>query len=216
MGIQAIALLQIDVGSGASELPASATQLGPHAALLADGATRIERLDDGILLHIGVPFASEPTALSFAVHALLGDALAAQHRDPRGVLFIPDVAAPKARSYEGVIREVGEGAEWGPPLSGAGAAAEGLEALLGDMLSAMPSSVLQSASAAVNGDPQAFQALTAQLEGLLGGSGMDLSSPMFQQLAQTMQAELAKDPAQLAALADRLFGAVPADDDDDA
>ena len=38
----------------------------------------------------------------------------------RGVLFIPDVAAPQARSYAGVIAEVGEGGEWGPPLSGAG------------------------------------------------------------------------------------------------
>lgn len=202
MAIHAIALLQIKPGAGADALPL--------------GAARVETLDDSILLHTGARFASEPTALSYAVHALLGDELASQHRDPRGVLFIPDVAAPTARSYEAVIKEVGEGAEWGPPLSGAGAAAEGLEALLGNMLASMPNSVMQTASAAVNGDPQAFQALTAQLEGLLGGAGMDLSSPMFQQLAQTMQAELAKDPAQLAELADRLFGGATGPEEDDA
>lgn len=203
MAIHAIALLQMDPGLVRAGEDTEASQ-----------APRIEPLEDGILLHTGAPFASEPTALSYAVHALLGDELAALHRDPRGVLFIPDVAAPQARSYAGVIAEVGEGGEWGPPLSGAGPESEGLEALLGTMLSAMPSSVMQTASAAVNGDPHAFQALTAQLEGLLGSSGMDLSSPMFQQLAQTMQAELAKDPAQLAALADRLFGDQLPDDEE--
>src|SRR4051812_13525457 len=74
---------------------------------------RFAQLDDAILLHLRTGFAAEPEQLSERVEELLGPALA-QHDDPRGILYIPDVAAPRSRSYDAVVAEVGEGGVWGP------------------------------------------------------------------------------------------------------
>lgn len=46
---------------------------------------------------------------------LFGDALAEIHDDPRGVFVTPDVAEPKAKTYEGIIEEIGEGGRWIDP-----------------------------------------------------------------------------------------------------
>lgn len=154
MPIHAIALLQV-----------------PHAQLTAGPGVRIEALDDGALVHIGEDFAREPTELSLALHALLGDELAA-HDDPRGILIIPDVAAPRARSYEQVVEEVGEGGVWAPLVDDLDGPGEGADfgALLGNLLNQMPSSLLSAASAAASGKPGAFEDMGKQLTQLMGQS----------------------------------------------
>jgi hypothetical protein len=203
---------------------------------------RVEPLEDAVLLYTGADFADEPLALSLAVRALAGDLLDSEHDDPRGIFFIPDVVVPKARNYAGVIEEIGDGGVWGPlhapelaSLTFGGGAA-GFEALLSGLLQQTPSSVLAAASAALQNNPSAMQAAASQLKGMLGqadtsrvqampdvsgiaalldGAGVDLSSPSLQQLATKLQAELVRDPSQLAEFAERLFGEGAAGDHED-
>jgi hypothetical protein len=219
MGITAIALLKIP-------------------GLVA--AQRVDRLEDAALLHTGAEFGDEPLALSLAVRALVGDAID-EHADPRGIFFIPDVVKPLARSYDAVIEEIGEGGVWGPlhapELAGLtfGSGAAGLEALLGGMLQQMPSQVLAAASAAVQDNPEALHAAASHLNEMLGkpeghlpgasdlsgianlldGAGIDFSSPSLRDLAAKLQAELERDPSQLADLAERLFAEGAGDEGED-
>jgi hypothetical protein len=208
------ALCLIRLASGAAD-PVSA----PSAKL------RIDRLADALLVHTGQDFSSEPEVLSAAVRALLGDELLDQHEDPRGLFFLPDVAAPQARSYAGVIDEVGEGGMWAPLDVEPPAAlnAVGLEALLGSMLGQDPRQLLAAAAASARDNPEALSAASARLNDLfaapdaldkqipglsdmLRGSGIDFESPELQRMAAGLQAELARDPKRLADFAEQLFG----------
>jgi hypothetical protein len=192
-------------------------------------ALRVERLDDALLVHTGQDFAAEPEQLAAAVHALLGGALLGLHDDERGIFFLPDVAAPRARSYAGVIDEVGEGGLWAPPPSAAGG---GLDALLGQMLGQDPRALLSAATAAARENPGALAAASAQLQGLLSnpqqldaqvpglsdmlkGSGIDFSAPALQQMAAGLQAQLERDPNALAALAEQLFAGHADEEEED-
>jgi hypothetical protein len=78
-------------------------------------------LDDGsIMLYTGERF--DPIARDRdAGRALLSEALAAAHADPRGLLFFPDVASPRARTYDALVAELERGSVWVParPLSAA-------------------------------------------------------------------------------------------------
>lgn len=158
MGISAIALLRLRT-------------LTPHASENLPA----KLLDDGLLLDTRTSFASEPAELSRVVRKQLGDALLAEHVDSRGIFFLPDVASPSARTYEGVIEQVGEGGVWGPlrsdepPLAAMGGAA-GLGALLGGLLEQMPPSLLESVGDAARGRPGALEAASAQLQSALSGS----------------------------------------------
>jgi hypothetical protein len=192
-------------------------------------AFKVERLDDALLVHTGQDFGAEPDELAAAVHGLLGEALLDRHDDDRGIFFLPDVAAPRARSYAGVIDEVGEGGLWAQPPSAAGG---GLDALLGQMLGQDPRALLSAATAAARENPGALAAAGAQLQGLLSnpqqldaqvpglsamlkGSGIDFSSPALQQMAAGLQAQLERDPNALAALAEQLFAGDHEDDEED-
>jgi hypothetical protein len=210
MDITAIALLRID-----------------KLEIAGDGPARVERLQDAVLLYTGVGFSEEPATLSAHVGSLIG-AAASRHTDPRGVFYIPDVAAPKARRYDAVIDEVGEGGFWGPAI-GAGLAVPGaLDAgMLGAMLGQIPSSMIDAVSEITRRDPGALQAASAQLSALIGQSGasgvgqllssagIDLSGSALSELVAGMQQELAQDPTRLAGLAEQLLGGKPADSDDD-
>jgi hypothetical protein len=215
MPIAAIAVLRVNV---------------PFAAQVTT-----QPLEDGVLVQTGLDFAEEPEVLSSALHALLGPALLAQHDDPRGVFFLPDVAAPKARRYEAVIEEVGEGGVWGPaPSSQLTAAGSGddLGALFGLLGGMSPSlgaagqdpAALRAASAQLQGllqHPAELEAMLTpylpQLNNLLAGAGIDLNSPDMKRMAEQMQAELEHDPKRLAEFAEKLFaeGADPGGEDED-
>ncbi|HKP64121.1 MAG TPA: hypothetical protein VJV78_45610 [Polyangiales bacterium] len=211
MGITAIALLRIP------RLPAV--------------GGRVKALEDGFLLDTGESFATDPEELAGIVREQLGE-LASEHDDERGIFFLPDVAAPSARSYEAVIAEVGEGGVWGPVPSeasplGAAFAGGGLGALLGSLMQQLPSGVLDTAAAAARGEPGAFEAASAQLQAAAGSgqldvtrlgamlesSGIDMAA--MQQLMGEMQSALTRDPAATAALAEKLFGQAAGDDEDD-
>ena len=74
MAITALALLKVDSFS-----------LAPETGM------RAEPLEDAVLLHTGMPFASEPEELAAKLQEVLGDVLD-EHEDPRGIFVLPDVA----------------------------------------------------------------------------------------------------------------------------
>jgi hypothetical protein len=214
MPIQAIALLKL-------------TDLSTSAA----SGARIEPLDDCALLHTGESFATEPEQLSARVRALLGEAVADRHDDARGIFYIPDVAAPKARTYDAVIAEVGEGGAWGPLRTATAALPAALAGLdLGAMMAQIPPSLLDAVSEMTRRDPNALENASKQLHAMIGQSGtqgvgallnsagIDLSSGGLQQLVDSMQNELEANPGRLAELAEQLLGggdAAKSDDPDD-
>lgn len=197
----------------------------PNLPLPSAGPVRVEALSDSVLLHTTLDFADEPDDVAGAVRSVLGEALASQHQDARGVFLIPSVAAPKARSYAEVIAEVADGGVWAPwtasdvtvdlPLSAAGPELAGM---LGSMLGQMPKGMFEQAATSLR-EPGALQELLAQgqsqlpeLAGMLqamGISGTELSS-----LTQGLQDELARDPSRLLAMAEGLFGGASQDPDD--
>lgn len=167
MTIEALALLRLSKAS----LPPAAHD-------------RVTALDDGLLLRTGESFAREPEELSVVVRTLVGPLLD-EHRDPRGIFFVPHVAAPAATTYEQVIVEVGEGGVWGPLVDAPGA--DDFQSLLGNLLGQLPSSLLATANAAAAGSPGAFEAMGAQLQGMLG-------SPAMSGLAAQLEGMLAQAP----------------------
>lgn len=207
----------------------------PTSAKAQITGVRVTTLEDALLLHTDLDFADDPDELAAEVRAGLGEELAAQHADERGLFLIPSVAAPKARTYAGVIDEVADGGVWGaweeleeeqdePDLSG----------LFNQMLGSMSPGLL-GAAAQLRADPSALKDASAQLPDLLNspggleqlmagmsaqmpelshmlrGLGIDLASPEMQRMSQ----ELARDPNQLAKLAESMFGAQAADEDDE-
>jgi hypothetical protein len=210
-------------------------QRAAPAGPLPAGA-RIEQLDDAWLVHTGQNFALPPEELSQALRALLGDAPLDQHGDARGLFFIPDVAKPSARSYAGVLEEIGDGGVWAPLRVSPPPAAAGLAGLLGGMLGQLPPDFLAAAAASARDNPQAIQQAGAQLQDLmrdphqlaelagsqlpgltemLRESGIDFGSPDLQRMAAGLQAELARDPNQLAKIAEQLFGSAADGEDED-
>lgn len=151
----------------------------PSLPLPTSGPVRVEALEDCVLLHTMLDFADDPEDVSAAVRSLIGEPLATQHDDERGLFLIPSVAAPSARRYDAVIAEVGEGGVWAPwyeeiagdelPLGAAGAS--DLGALLGSMQGLMPQGMLAQAAASLREDPGALQEAAAQLPGLLQNPG---------------------------------------------
>jgi hypothetical protein len=216
----------------------------PSLPLPSTGPVRVETLDDSVLLHTTLDFADDPEDLAGAVRSLLGEGLASQHQDPRGLFLIPSVGAPRARSYAQVIAEVADGGVWAPWTLGAQpgvpltAAGPELAGIFGSMLGQMPEGMLAQAAASLKQDPSALQQAAAQLPGLLqdpnalqglleqGQSqmpelagmlqAMGVSGSQLSEITKGLQEELARDPSRLLAMAEGLFGApVQGEDDDD-
>ncbi|HET8937732.1 MAG TPA: hypothetical protein VFN67_30015 [Polyangiales bacterium] len=217
----------------------------PSLPLPEQGPVRAETLEDSVLLHTTLDFSDDPEDVAGAVRSLLGEDWAEQHEDERGVFLIPSVAAPRARSYDQVIEEVGEGGVWAPwdatddVQVQLGAAGPGLSGLLGSMLGQMPEGMFERAAASLRDDPSALQDAAAQLPGLLQspgalqdllqqgssqmpelasmlrGMGLDVNSPELSQITSGLQAELSRDPARLLALAENLFAGAQPEQADD-
>ena len=214
-------------------------QLRSAPQLPTQGPVRTQALEDGMLLHTPLPFSDDPEEIAGALRSLLGEQLATEHRDPRGVLLIPSAAAPNARSYAAVVDEVGEGGVWAAwdaqqPVA---AGAPDLSGLLGGMLGAMPG--FAAAAASLRDNPDALRQASAALPGLLNqpgalsdlvqqsssqlpdlanmlrGMGVDLASPEVQELTRGLQQELTRDPGRLLQMAEQLFAANGARQEED-
>lgn len=211
MPIRAIALLQL-------------TDLQPAVG----SAVRVQPLEDGVLLHTGADFSEEPAALTARVRAVIGDTTADRHADPRGIFFLPDVAAPKSRSYAAVIEEVGEGGVWGPARSPSAQLPAGFDAAsLAGLMGQVPDGLLDAVQDITRHNPNALQDASRQLQSLLstsgtqgigqllGSAGIDPSSVGLQQLVSGLQEELERDPQRLINLAQSLLGSSSDRNDDD-
>ena len=216
-------------------------QLRSAPQLPTQGPVRVESLQDGLLLHTPLDFGDDPEELAGAVRSLLGEPLASEHRDPRGVFLIPSAAAPTARSYAAVIAEVGEGGVWTEweAQQPQAAAPQDLSNMLSGMLSGTGMSGLAAAAASLRDNPDALRQASAALPGLLEqpgaladmmqssssqlpelsqmlrGMGIDLASPEIQELTRGLQQELARDPSRLFQMAEQLFAGQAAEKDED-
>jgi hypothetical protein len=201
---------------------------------------RVETLVGGQLLHTSLPFASEPEELAELIRGLVGEPLAEGHDDERGVFLIPSIAAPKAKSYDAVIEEVGEGGVWAPWQAATAQGMPDLSSMLSGMLGGLAGSPAFAAAAAqLQSDPNALREASQALPGLLNdpaqlselmnqarahmpelgemlrGMGVDFGSPQLQDMAKGLQGELARDPGRLAELAEQLLTQGADDDDGD-
>jgi hypothetical protein len=104
MGIDAVLLLRVNSKAAFAERFA---RMGlPDACL--------DPLDDGsVLLSVMQAFGSAFELRVVLAHAFAG-ALEEIHDDPRGLLAFPDVCEPRARTYEGIVAEVGAAGVWLP------------------------------------------------------------------------------------------------------
>ncbi|APR87415.1 hypothetical protein A7982_12764 [Minicystis rosea] len=180
MGIDAVALLR-------------GTELEISPRLL------VRKLADGLLVHTGVRFGGAPDELGLALRGILGSALEA-HQDARGVFVLPDVAEPRAQTYEGVIAEIGEAGEWAPivasgyvPARFAEAPEGSLEGVMGQVMAALGGGVLEEMQRALaTGDMAAMAKVQEKLVSALGGE--EQLEAINQQLLAAAQAEAPLDP----------------------
>jgi hypothetical protein len=190
MGIDAVALLR------GKDLPLPAGVL-------------LRTLDDGVLVFTLARFSADLEQMALALRLRLGGALDAHH-DERGVFLIPDVAEPRATTYEGVIAEVGEAGVWAPvvaaghvPASLASAPEGSFAAIMGEVMGALGGDAMATLMQAVaTGDAAAMAAVQAKIVEALGGQeGVEAIGT---RLTEAAQAEL---PAVAEAVEARLRAA---------
>ncbi len=117
-----------------------------------------EALEDGsFLLHTFQPFDvfADKGDEARGWLAQFGDALGDVHDDARGVLFFPDTIEPEARTYAGVVAEIGDAGVFVSPSAD----------LPADLAAGLPAGFPAGMMAGI--DPQLLQALADQL---LGGA----------------------------------------------
>ena len=138
-----------------------------RAALPAD--VKATELDDGVVVALGVKLTeAEPEELAARLRQLVGNALDA-HDHPRGVPVYPASYAPEATTFDALVEELGEAADWisveDEPDAGDPMAA--MAGLLGD--AGVDLGALQAQMA--SGDPNALMESAMQLAQQLADSG---------------------------------------------
>ncbi|WP_394848666.1 hypothetical protein LZC95_14555 [Pendulispora brunnea] len=187
MGIDAVAVLRIAPSRLHAELAPAPNAPTALPDLLFAGKNgipvRVRPLADAVSIVTGAPFATPGDELALLVRQLLGP-LVDEHRDPRGIFVVPDVAArgPSTETYEALVERVGDAGEWTRvvpdgyvPERLRNAPAGSLDAALGEIMGALdPALVQQMTRAVFSGDPQAFADAQSNLEKALpqiGGVG---------------------------------------------
>ena len=193
MGIDAVAVLHLPLDEVTRELtpedPAAGTYRSP-----AGSPILIVAAGDATLVHTMVRFGSEPDELGLALRMMLGE-LIDRHTDERGIFVFPDVAEPRAQSYQALIDEVGEAGFWVPrvgadhlPKRLAQAAPGSFEAAVRDIMTALPPGALGELSrAAAAMDPATMAKAAEQLQSALGGREGELMAALEQSLGAAKQ-----------------------------
>jgi hypothetical protein len=112
MSLTALAVVRIPPTVVRDALPAAA---GDDADLrtAANGDTlRVRALADSTVIDLGIPLASEPDAIAARLRALLGDLL--DVHDAERVPVYPSSHALEAGTWNDVVDELGEAADWIP------------------------------------------------------------------------------------------------------
>lgn len=125
----------------------------------------VRELDDGFLLYLSLPFASDDDDLLDALDELLGDALD-DHDDDRGVFVLPDVADPdESETYEAVLAAVGEAGRFLPLVPAEPLAAHvvdsGMQNMIVEAMQAMGLGTAEDVQRMLSGDQDAM--LLAQI-----------------------------------------------------
>lgn len=194
MSIDAVAILRI------TRLAPPMTPLGvPHP---------VSHQDDASLVSLMVPFDPDHAdEHALALRHLLGDALDA-HDDPRGILFVPDVARLDAPGYAELVAAHNEGGVWTPmvgddhvPARYAAAEPGAHDALTGEMIAALGHDAAQALEmraelalinqAARPGDVGAEPALREALAAIAARLGPDFAARYEASLRRRVQGAIA-------------------------
>jgi len=209
MGIDAVAVLRIAPSRLHAELAPAPNAPEALPDLLFTGKNglplRVRPLADAVRIVTGAPFATAADELTLLVRQLLGPLLD-EHREPRGIFVVPDVAARGANdeTYEALVERVGDAGEWAPavpegyvPERLRNAPAGSLDAALGQIMGALDPALVQEMTRAVfSGDPRAFADAQSHLEKALPQMG-GLEDAMKQLMGSIPSAGQAPDAAPL-------------------
>lgn len=180
---------------------------------LASSEHRVVALDDAAAVHLGVKMTeASPEQLAGRLRALLGDLLD-RHDHPRGVPVYPASYAPDVKTFDALVEELGEAADWislddepeaEDPMAAMagllGGAGVDLEALQQQMMGGDPNALMESAMnlAQQLADSGKLGELQEAMSGMLGGvdpremlaqSGVDVAA-IEQQVASMDAATL--------------------------
>lgn len=190
---------------------------------LASSGHRVVALADGAAVHLGLKLTEASGGQLVArLRELLGDLLD-QHDHPRGVPVYPASYAPDVTTFDALVEELGEGADWvaldagdaeqDPMAAAAGLLGEAgvdLEALQRQMASGDPNALMESAMGLAQqlADSGKLGEMQQAMAGMLGGrdpremlaqSGIDVAA--LEQQVATMDAatlqQLGVSPEQM-------------------
>lgn len=144
----------------------------PEVAETSLEGVSLTKLEDCVLLPLGVPLASDPAQLGARVREIAGPVVDV-HREPRGVPLFPDSVTLEATTWAAAIEELGEAADWVQPQPANPMAS--MEGLLG---------ALGAGGQMPEGMPD-LGAMAEQLQGEQGAALLEQAMQMAQQLAQS-------------------------------
>lgn len=136
---------------------------------LSSSGQRVVALEDGAAVHLGVKMTeASPAQLAARLRELLGDLLD-RHDHPRGVPVYPASYAPDVKTFDALVEELGEAADWVPIAEEDGeedpmAAMAGLLGGAGVDLGALQQQMM-------GGDPNALMESAMQMAQQLADSG---------------------------------------------
>jgi len=245
MSIQAVAILHVHPNKVKAALdpgPEGARRdlEGDHFDVVEghDGKTYvIESFEDATALHLGIPLGhDDPEVMGTLVAVAVGDIID-DHDEPRGVPLYPDNYRPKARTWEGLLDEIGDALDWAPiegpevvdPMGmpgmmpgGMGPGAEDLASMASQMQAMLPPEMLQQAmqmaqQLAGSGSLADVERAMKQMMGPMPGSGEASAGMDFQTIARQAQQMLDANPEMKERLESQLqiTDAKISDDDDE-
>jgi hypothetical protein len=169
-------------------------------------------LEDATLVYTDLPFETDRTELTDQLADLLDEALD-DHEDARGLYVFPTVVKPKAKTYEAVLEELGEGGEW--LAMGATAPMMSLQDAMASMSEMLPAEMRSGFDQAVQ-NAGGMESAVAQAQALLQS---DAFRNMFEKAMSEANEDGEIDQAKLLELAnnaDKILREESDEDDEDA
>jgi hypothetical protein len=199
MAINAVAIVHIDPSAVKAALDPAPEQerakLDDERLDVVEGGDGkyyvIESFGDATAIHLDIPLGhADPEVMGTLVAVALGDIID-EHDDPRGVPLFPESYKPKARTWAGLLEEIGEALDWAPiegteivdPNEEVGAFGPGmgdLAAMAAQMQAQLPPEMLQQAM--------------EMAQKLAGSGAMDEIQRAMQQMMSDPTAENADPP----------------------
>lgn len=113
MSLEAVAVVKVppaEVDRALAAAPSETEGLGARRG--ADGeAYPVRPLEDATAVHLGVQMTAAPEQIAERIRSALGELLD-RHAHPRGVPVYPASYAPEATTFDALVDELGEAADW--------------------------------------------------------------------------------------------------------